>query len=107
VIIRGGGQKPGTVDMQIQTQFTVVGDGCIVGSTASTITVTPGTVLEFNCKAGIGPDPTAGTWLGVPLTTDSNHTIVCPSATGDVGKLILDNKAAGGRDADRMTIKVQ
>ena len=107
VIIRGGGQKPSTVDMQIQTEFTVVGDGCIVASTDSTITVAPGTVLQFNCKAGLGPDPTNGTWQGVPLTTDTTHTIVCPTTSGDVGKLILDNKANNGKDSDRMTIKVQ
>jgi len=107
VIIRGGGQKPGTVDMQIQTEFTVVNGGCIVDSTNSTVIVTPGTILRFNCQAGIGPQPTSGTWQGKPLTTDSSHTIECPGATGEVGKLILDNKFAGGRDADRMTITVQ
>ncbi|MCK9420524.1 MAG: hypothetical protein M0R70_14225 [Nitrospirae bacterium] len=107
VIIRGGGQKPGTVDLQIQTEFTVVGDGCIVDSTPSTVTVSAGTILQFNCKAGIGPHPTAGTWQGAAFTTDSSHTIVCPAASGDVGKLIIDNKAAGGKDADRMTVTVQ
>jgi len=107
VVIRGGGQNPGSVDLQIQTSFTVIGGGCIVGSTASSVSVTPGTVLEFNCKMGTGPHPTSGTWKGVPLTTDSTHQIVCPTATGDVGKLILDNKSAGGSDTDRMTVKVQ
>jgi len=107
VKIRGGGQKPGTVDLQIQTEFTVVNGGCIVDSSASTVTVTPGTILQFNCKAGIGPEPTSGTWQGNPLTTDSSHLIVCPSSTGEAGKLILDNKAAGGKDADRMTVMVQ
>jgi hypothetical protein len=107
VTIRGGGQKPGTVDMQIQTEFTVVNGGCIVDSTNSTVTVTPGTILQFNCKAGIGPHPTSGTWKGNALTTGSSQTIECPEATGEVGKLILDNKLAGGKDSDRMTIMVQ
>jgi len=107
VTIRGGGQKPGTVDMQIQTEFTVVNGGCIVDSTNSTVTVTSGTILQFNCKAGIGPHPTSGTWKGNALTTGSSQTIECPEATGEVGKLILDNKLAGGKDSDRMTIMVQ
>jgi len=93
--------------MQIQTEFTVVNYGCIVGYANNSITVTPGTILQFNCKAGIGPQPTSGTWDGVSLSMDSGHIIECPTATGDVGKLILDNKDVGGKDTDRMTIKVQ
>jgi hypothetical protein len=95
------------VDLQIQTGFTVMNDGCIVNSTASTVTVTPGTVLQFDCKKGSGPQPSTGSWLGVPISTDATHTIECTTATGDVGKLILDNKSNGGKDTDRMTIKVQ
>jgi len=107
VTIRGGGQKPNTVDLQIETECIVVGDGCIVDYTASTITVSPGTVLQCNYNAGHGPDPSSGTWQGVPIATDSIQTIECPNASGDVGKLILDNKVAGGKDTDRITIKVQ
>jgi hypothetical protein len=107
VTIRGGGQRPTTTDLQIQTNFTVQGDGCIVGSSNSTVSVTPGTILLFNCKAGVGPQPTEGTWLGVPIPVDTDHLIVCPAATGDVGVMTLNNKLGGGRDADKLTIKVQ
>ncbi len=108
-LIRGGGQKPTGADLQIQTSFTVMNPGgCITSSTDSTVTVSPGTILLFNCKQGVGPNPTSGTWLGKPIPTDTNHLIVCPAATGEVGKLTLDNKlAVGGKDIDRMTISVQ
>jgi hypothetical protein len=106
VTIRGGGQKPSSVDQQIQTEFTVVGDGCIVDSTANMVTITPGTTLQINCKAGNGPQPTFGTWKGKPLPRDANG-IVCPS-TGEAGRLILTNLGAqGGRDTDRMIIRIQ
>ncbi len=107
VTIRGGGQKPSTVDLQIQTIFTVQNDGCIVDWSNSSVTVTPGTILQFDCKKGLGPQPTSGTWKGVPIPVDSDHLIVCPAASGEVGKLILDNKLGGGKDVDRMTISVQ
>ncbi len=106
VTIRGGGQKPTTVDLVIQTQFTVMNDGCISGSTVSTVTVTPGTALLVNVNAGQGP-PTSCTWNGVPIDLASPYTIICPDVSGDVGKLICDNKLNGGQDVDRMTIKVQ
>ncbi len=108
VTIRGGGQKPTGCDLQIQTSFTVVNGGCIVASTNSTITVTPGTVLQFDCQQGGGPQPTGGTWKSAPIQTDTNHLIECPAATGDVGVLKFwntDNPL--GCDTDRMTIKVQ
>ncbi len=108
VTIRGGGQKPTSVDLQIQTDFTVVNDdGCIVDHTDSTVTVTGGTVLSCNFHAGTGPQPTDGTWKGGTIPTDTNYTITCPNTSGTVGVLYLDNKLGGGRDADRMTIKVQ
>ncbi len=104
VTIRGGGQKPTTVDLEIQTQFTVMNDGCIVGSTVSSVTVTPGTALLVNVNAGIGPPPYC-TWNGIPLEWD--YRITAPDVGGDVGKLICDNKANGGKDVDRMTVSVQ
>jgi hypothetical protein len=108
VTIRGGGQKPSSVDLQIQTNFSVTNNGCIVASSTSTVTATPGTILQFDCQRGTGPAPSAGTWNGVALNPDpATHTIVCPAATGDVGKLVLDNKANGGTDTDRMTVRVQ
>ncbi len=107
VTIRGGGQKPSTVDLQIQTNFTVTNDGCISGSTANTVTCTPGTVMAVNVKAGQGPQPSSCTWNGVPLGGDYGLTITCPDVGGEVGKLICDNRDAGGKDVDRVTISVQ
>jgi hypothetical protein len=107
VTIRGGGQKPTSVDLQIQTNFTVVNDGCIVGSTTSTVTCSPGTSLLVNVKAGRGPTPTSCTWKGAPISTDMQFVVACPAVSGDIGKLICDNKLGGGKDSDRMTISVQ
>jgi hypothetical protein len=103
---RGGGQKPTTVDLQIQTNFTVINDGCISGSGPSTVTCTPGTVMLVNVKAGTGPMPTNCTWNGVFLGGDYSLTITCPDVSGDVGKLICDNKDSGGKDVDRITVTV-
>jgi hypothetical protein len=89
------------------TSFTVMNGGCIVGWTKSSVTVTPGTILHYDYKKGLGPEPTSRTWDGVPIPTDSDHLIECPGPSGEVGKLILDNKDNGGKDADRMTVSVQ
>ncbi len=105
--LRGGGQNPNSVDLQIQTKFAVMGDGCIVDFTDSTLTVTSGTKLLADFKAGRGPNPTSGTWKGVSVPTDINQIIECPDAAGEVGQLILDNKDGGGKDADRITIMVR
>ncbi len=107
VTIRGGGQKPTTVDLQIQTNFTVTNDACIVDFTASSITCTPGTIMSVNFKVGTGPHPSSATWNGVPIPMDTLFTIECPAVTGEVGKLVLDNKDGGGKDVDRITITVQ
>ncbi len=108
VTIRGGGQKPAGVDLQIQTNFTVQGSGCIVGHTVSSITVTPGTILQADCHVGQGPQPSTGTYNGAPMPVDvGTHTIVCPAASGLTGSIYLDNKANGGKDVDRMTVSVQ
>jgi hypothetical protein len=107
LITRGGGQNPNTVDLQIQTAFTVLNDGCISGSSASTVTCTPGTVMLVNVKAGQGPQPTSCTWNGVSLGGDYSFTITCPDFSGDVGKLICDNKDSAGKDIDRITVSVQ
>jgi hypothetical protein len=109
VTIDGGGQNPSTVDKQVQTSFTVVGNsGCIVSYTKSKVVVTPGTILLFDCKVGNGPQPGNGTWQGNALAFDPvTHEITCPAATGDVGKLIVDNKSNGGSDTDRITVAVQ
>jgi hypothetical protein len=106
--IRGGGQRPTTVDLQIQTQFTVLNDGCITASAANSLTVVNGTVLAFNCKVGDGPEPSSGTLDGVPLDTDALQVIICDeTVTGDgTHKLVLENKGNGGKDTDRMSIKV-
>jgi hypothetical protein len=104
---RGGGQKPTTVDLQIQTNFTVINDGCISGSGPSTVTCTPGTVMLVNVKAGTGPMPASCTWNGVSLGGNYSLTITCPDVSGDVGKLICDNKDGGGKDVDRITVTVQ
>jgi len=107
VIIRGGGQKPNGVDLQIQTKFTVTNGGCIIGSTTSSVTVSVGSVVAIDCHQGTGPDPTSGTWNGVPIPHDTPLTIICPTV-GETGKLILTNGAApGGKDTDRMTINAQ
>jgi hypothetical protein len=107
VTIRGGGQSPNNVDLQLQTLFTVTNDGCILDSSTSTITVSVGSVVNVDCHQGTGPAASYGTWNGVPLPQDTPLTIVCPTV-GDAGKLIITNKdAVGGSDTDRMTIKVQ
>jgi hypothetical protein len=51
--------------------------------------------------------PSSCTWKGAPISTGSLFTIACPAVSGDVGKLICDNKLSGGKDVDRMTISVQ
>jgi hypothetical protein len=103
--IRGGGQNPNGADLQIQTEFTVT-NGCINGYTTKSITVSVGSTVEVNCHVGVGPDPTSGTWNKVQLPQDTPLTIECPTV-GEAGKLIITNKAAeGGKDTDRMTIKV-
>jgi hypothetical protein len=107
VTIPGGGQNPNSVDKQIMTSFTVMNGGCIVGWTKSSVTVTPGTILEVNVKAGMGPQPTYCTLNDVQIDLDMNYLlpIVGPDFSG--GKLVCDNKDNGGKDADRMTISVQ
>ncbi len=106
VVVRGGGQKPSGADLQIQTSFTVMNAGCIVDSSASSITCTAGTILQINFSAGQGPNPTTATLQGNPIPTDTNLTITCTA--GEVYKLDLDNRdAAGGKDVDRITITVQ
>jgi hypothetical protein len=105
-LIKGG--KDGKNDRQVMTLFTVVNGGCIVKNATAKISVTPGTILQFDCKQGQGPDPTAGTWKGEPLSVDTSHLIVCPSATGEVGHLILNNfDAEGGKDADDIVVNVR
>jgi hypothetical protein len=107
VKLRGGGQNPNSIDLQIQSRFTVANDGCIINSTDSTITVTPGTVLIFDGKAGVGPQPTSVTWEGANIPAESNHIIECPAVPGEVGQLVLDNKDGGGKDVDRIIITVR
>ncbi len=106
VVVRGGGQKPSGADLQIQTSFTVMNAGCIVDSSASSVTCTAGTILQINFSAGQGPNPTTATWQNNTIPTDTNLTITCTA--GEVYKLDLDNRdAAGGKDVDRITINVQ
>ncbi len=107
VTIRGGGQNPKTVDLQMQETFTVANDGCIVDWAASSVTCTPGTTLLVNVKAGLGPMPTSCTWNDVPVPMNTPYVIECPAAAGDLGMLICDNKDAGGKDVDRITVTVQ
>jgi len=45
--------------------------------------------------------------MGASIPVGAEFTIACPAVSGDVGKLILDNKGSGGKDTDRITIKVQ
>jgi hypothetical protein len=103
-LLRGGGQKATGADLQIQTSFTVMNGGCITAHTASSLTCTPGTVLQVNVRAGKGPQPTSCTWQGNAINTDKDFTIVC----GTSGILNCTNKAAaGGKDTDNMTISGQ
>jgi hypothetical protein len=83
-----------------------VNDGCIGSSTASTVTVAPGTALLVNFNAGQGP-PTSCTWNGVQIDLNNLLPIVGPDFSGEVGKLICDNKDGGGKDVDRITVTVQ
>ncbi len=108
VVIRGGGGSASGADLQIQTSFTVMNAaGCITSSMDNSITVTPGTIMQVNIRAGLGPHPTSATWQGNSIATDCNFMITCPDAIGEAGKLILDNTAAdGGQDTDRITISV-
>ncbi|MCK9420581.1 MAG: hypothetical protein M0R70_14510 [Nitrospirae bacterium] len=106
-LIRGGGQSPNNVDLQIQTLFTVTNDGCVLGSTTGTVTVSVGSVVSVDCHQGKGPNATSGTWNGVAIPKDTPLSIVCPTV-GEAGKLVITNKdAAGGKDTDRVTILVQ
>jgi len=95
------------VDLQIQTLFTVTNDGCVLGSTTGTVTVSVGSVVSVDCHQGKGPNATSGTWNGVAIPKDTPLSIVCPTV-GEAGKLVITNKdAAGGKDTDRVTILVQ
>jgi hypothetical protein len=106
VTIRGGGQKPNGADLQLQTEFTVT-NGCIIDYGTKDITVSVGSTVDVNCHVGVGPDATSGTWNKVPLPIDTPLSVECPTV-GEAGKLIITNKAAeGGRDTDRMVIKVE
>jgi hypothetical protein len=105
VTLKGTGQSS-WIERQITTKFTVVGNGCIVDWTDSSVSVTPGAVLQFDAKVGKGPQPSYGTWQGVKISTDSHNTIKCPTATGDVGQLYLNNFANHGKDEDTLTITV-
>jgi hypothetical protein len=108
VVLAGGGQNPATVDKEIMTSFAVhSGAGCIVAYTKSTLTCIPGTILYVNVKAGTGPQTTSATWNGAPVPTGTEFTIICPAVSGGSGKLVLDNKAGGGSDVDRITIKAE
>ncbi len=102
VTIRGGGQSPSNVDLQIQTTFMVQNPdvGCITDSSASTVTVLPGTILQYNCLAGNGPLPTSGTLNGVPI-----DVMTCMGLVQAGDKLIVTNKGDSGSDTDRMSIK--
>jgi len=105
-LIRGGGQSPNNVDLQIQTLFKVT-NGCILDSSTSSITVSAGSTVEVDCHHGTGPAFTSGTWNGNPMSNDTPTSIACPVA-GETVKLIITNKdAQGGKDTDRMSIFVQ
>jgi hypothetical protein len=94
------------VDLQIQTVFSVM-KGCIVNSSANSITVTVGSTVTADCHHGTGPGVTSGTWNGVPIPRDTPLSIACPTV-GTAGKLVVTNTGApGGKDTDRMTIFVQ
>jgi hypothetical protein len=56
---------------------------------------------------GNGPNPSSGTWNGNPIPVSAPYTISGLNASGDSGKLVLDNKDNSGRDTDRMTISAQ
>jgi hypothetical protein len=101
----GGGQNPNTVDKQIQTEFTVLNHtGCILSTTKSSLTVSVGTTLQYNVTAGPGPQPSSCNLAGAAVPCDTNQ--ITFTAAGTV-KLVLDNKANGGSDSDRITISAQ
>jgi hypothetical protein len=103
----GGGQNSNTVDKQIQNEFSVVNNsGCILSYTKSSITVSVGTILQYNVTAGPGPQPSTCTFAGATVPCGTNQ-ITLPATAGTVGKLVLDNKANGGSDTDRITISAQ
>jgi hypothetical protein len=104
--IRGGGGKPNGADLQLKTLFTVT-NGCLIGYADRSITVSVGSTVDVNIHVGTGPAATSATWNKDPLPTDTPLTIECPTV-GEAGKLIITNKAAeGGKDTDRMVIKVE
>ncbi len=104
----GGGQNPSTVDKQIQTSFTVINNsGCIVSWTKSSVTATKGTILQYDANVGNGPQPSTCTLNGVAIARATTHQITLPATSGTAGKLYLDNKANGGKDADRITVSAQ
>jgi hypothetical protein len=105
ITLPGTGQSV-DIEPQIKTLFTVVGKGCIISHSNSKVTATPGTVLQFDCRAGTGPQPSNGTWKGDSFTTDATHLISCPSTTGTVGQMYLDNTLNEGDDTDTYTVKV-
>ena len=104
--VRGGGQSPNNVDLQIQTLFTVI-NGCVIDASKNSLTVTVGSTITADGHLGTGPAATSGTWIGDPIPHDTPLTIECPTA-GTAGKLILTNKdGEGGKDTDRITIKCE
>ncbi len=110
VVIRGGGQSPNNVDLQIQTLFTATGGdcgGCLIASSTSSVTFNVGSVISVDINQGKGPAPTSGTWNGASVPLDTPLSIECSTA-GTAGKLVLTNKdAVGGNDTDRITVNCQ
>jgi hypothetical protein len=98
------------IEKQIMTSFTVVGSGCIVAHSDNSVTATPGTVLSVNWRVGYGPQPTFVTWrpygkISQTLNTKNLWTLTCPSTTGTVGTLTLNNTSGHGNDSDTLTVK--
>jgi hypothetical protein len=103
-IIRGGGQSPNNVDLQIQTQFTVT-NGTLLDYTTSSITASFGSTITIDGHKGTGPNPTSITWNNVVMPIGGTPFAITCSTAGTAGKLVLTNKdAPGGSDTDRITI---
>jgi hypothetical protein len=94
---------------QIQTTFTidqVASPGaCITSFDDTTVHVSDGATVDFDCHSGTGPDATSGTLDGVALTQASGR-VLCPVGNTTVHILSLTNKAApGGKDTDIMKVQ--
>jgi hypothetical protein len=105
VTILGGGQNPNSVDEQMTTSFTVLNNGCIAAWTKNSVTATKGTVLQYNVTRGVGPQPSTCTLNNAAVPCGINQITL--TATGKVATLVIDNKANGGSDTDRITISAQ